>query len=93
MADALARDAVASLILCAEGALTLEALANPGRLLDQLVEYTVGNDSPASFLTLWAGVEAAARAGLEAGRTQQPIVRDLLKQDQRLEAWVLESES
>ncbi len=91
--DALARDAVASLILCAEGALSLEALANPGLLLDQLVEYTVGNESPASFLTLWAGVEAAARAGLEAGLTQKPVVRDLLKQDPSLAAWVSEAES
>lgn len=93
LADALARDAVASLTLCAEGALTLEALANPGLLLDQLVEYTVGNQSPASFLTLWAGVEAAARAGLEAGLTQRPVVLDLMKDDPELEAWVVGRES
>ena len=86
--DALARDAVASLILCAEGALTLDALANPGLLLDQLVGYAAGSDNAAGFLTLWAGVEAAARAGLEAGLTQRPVVQELLAQDPQLAKWI-----
>lgn len=88
--DALARETVASLILCAEGALRLSSLGNPGMLLDHLVEYAVGAQSEAAMLTLWAGVEAAARAGLEAGIAQRVPLRDLLLEKPALAGWIEE---
>ncbi len=86
--DALARESVAVLTLCAERALAVETITNPGQLLDQLVEYAVAAQSGAAMLTLWAGVEAAARAHLEAGLLQQPLVQEILEQNPQIHAWV-----
>lgn len=86
--DALAREAVASLLLCAEGALHLRTLGNPGRLLDGLVEYAVQRESASSLLTLWAATEAAARAGLSGGEPQREILSEVLAANEALAFWI-----
>lgn len=87
--DALARDSVATLALCAEKGLAIETIANPAQLLDALVAYAAESATASAMLTLWAGVEAAARAGLEAGLLQRPVVAELLGQDPNLAGWVV----
>lgn len=88
LSDALAREAVSVLTLCSQGALNPEAIANPGQLLDQLVEYALSAASGAAMLTLWAGVEAAARAKLQAGLLQRPIIEELFTQNEELRRWI-----
>lgn len=85
--DALARESAAALVLCAEGALSPETLSNPGRLLDGLVEYTLKNQGGPAFLTLWAGVEAAGRAGLPGGEAQQAMLTELIAANEGLSYW------
>jgi hypothetical protein len=85
--DALAREAVASLLLCSRGALRVNALGNPGSLLDGLVEYAVRGDTAPSLLTLWAGIEAAARAGLSGGQQQRDILTQVLAANDDLAYW------
>ena len=86
--DALARETVASLILCAEGALSPSALANSGQLLDALVQYALQSESSSSLLTLWAGVEATARAGLPGGEAQREMLAQILSGNADLVAWI-----
>jgi hypothetical protein len=86
--DALAREAVASLLLCAAGALRPQTLGNPGLLLDTLVEYCLGAETEAAFLTLWAGIEAAARADLPGGTAQKTMLEPLLGDNPALRRWL-----
>lgn len=86
--DALARDAVASLILCAEGALEPTTLGNPGLILDNLVQYALQSGDASSMLCLWAGIEAAARAGLPSGQEQRAAFEEILKSNSSLTAWI-----
>lgn len=90
--DALARESVAVLTLCAEEGLAVETITNPAQLLDQLVEYAVGAQNGAAMLALWAGVEAAARAHLEAGLLQRPLVREILEQNPQIHTWIRPSD-
>lgn len=85
--DALARETVASLILCAEGALSRDTLANPGLLLDNLVEYALTSQTGPALLTLWAGVEAAARAGLPGGEAQKAAMAEVMATNRGLARW------
>jgi hypothetical protein len=85
--DALARETVASFLLCAEGALSTKALGNPGLSLDALVNYAVKAESGSALLTLWAGIEAAARAGLPGGQAQQAVMADILARNEGLAYW------
>jgi hypothetical protein len=85
--DALARETVASFLLCAGRALSAKALGNPGLSLDALVNYAVKAESGAAVLTLWAGIEAAARAGLPGGQAKRSVMADILARNEGLAYW------
>lgn len=90
--DALARETVASLVLCAQGALSPHALTNSGQLLDALVQYALQSQSGPALLTLWAGVEAAARAGLPGGEAQREMLAEILADNADLVTWTGQSQ-
>jgi hypothetical protein len=86
--DALARDAAASFVLCAEGALSAAALGNSGLLLDTLVAYALQAQNAAALLTLWAAVEAAARADLPGGSAQRESLAEVMSVNAELTFWI-----
>ncbi len=86
--DALARDAVATFVLCADGNLGQETIANSGLLLDALVDYAVERGESSSLLTLWAGVEAARAAKVPSAEQHKELLDDLLGPASALSPWI-----
>lgn len=90
LTHALAREVAAAFVLCGEGAMSIDAIQNPGFSLELLTETAIESGSAADLLALLAALRGAAYCRVETAEEQRALLERTLERDPGL-AGVLSS--